>query len=881
MRKMRLGHVVATSVGMALLASGASSEPAVAPGVDVEIVAARQPSSRRFLRPDGSARSEVVLGALHYADDRGALQPISTELHVGMDGSFVNDANSLVSRFPATADGIVSVRSRQHEVALSWRSAGLAVALADGSHAAAIPPRGIAAALEGSSVLVQQGAYPGITERYRVAPGAVEHELALDESATGGCVGPDMTLHVAWDVRVTSGRIAPAKDAGFLVEDESGRACYSLPPPFVVACPPDADCTRPLVYRMEPRGVAARLVLEVPAAMLAGATPLEPLVIDPSVVDLYLGEQDVIAYGPRTGANLTVDSGLVFCDVDGDGADDLVMGDGRNRVSVFVGPRPTGTAFDLLTDVPDVTLDGGRERVHFGFTFAVADLSADGREDLIVGARAERGLRGQVLVYFTPIARGTMVTDALAEADVRIVGVSEADLFGARVVADDFDDDGHADLLIGAPRARHAVTDTIVGEAYILFGPFAIGTVRDLATTPADVVIRPSSHGFRDDLGEELASADLSADGVPDVVLGTSPDSCEGVSPSTPCRTVQVLVGRPRASWPSVLDLEIDPPEITLRDAEFGTSQTVVATGEVSGDSKPDLLVGDAHYNLPGRARAGRVQIFFGPLPFGMFADMDALVDAVIWGADEIDSTPTEIDVGDIDGDGQGDVVLGVEAGQGLDNRGGALRIGEVDCLLGPVTPGLVDLRRHVPDLYITGRGGSGLGGISHFGHVVALGDYSGDGIDDVGAGCVGAKGPGDTRSSCGEAYVIFPDVAPCVPPGEMSDLRIRKYLGLQGRAILSFMGNPLPHRGDAGVFRGSLASLHDSGLYDHGGTWCGLTEGFVELSLASEPASYYLAVGVTRGSMGACEGPYGDARIGDIHFPRPSASALGTTTCP
>ena len=143
-------------------------------------------------------------------------------------------------------------------------------------------------------------------------------------------------------------------------------------------------------------------------------------------------------------------------------------------------------------------------------------------DDLLVGAYGEDSggdVAGAAYLLLGP-ATGE---HALEQAAGRLTGERAGDMAGNAVsAAGDVDDDGHADLLVGA--AAEGSNGAYAGTAYLVLGP--VSGNRSLAD--ADLRLRGDALG--DQAGYSLAAAgDMNGDGQDDVLVG-APGSDQGGS---------------------------------------------------------------------------------------------------------------------------------------------------------------------------------------------------------------------------------------------------------------------------------------------------------------------------------------------------------------
>jgi len=302
--------------------------------------------------------------------------------------------------------------------------------------------------------------------------------------------------------------------------------------------------------------------------------------------------------------------------------------------------------------------------------------------------RREKGKRGAVkrqgsvsFALFSPVMLLALSGAALAvgqqasidlrykAAERMVVGGQSNERLGTVMAVGDFDGDGWEDLVLGAPHANHPVTGgERNGLAYVLFGPIAPATEPyDLSLfgeLPVGKAARLAGADVRDWLGFSLALGDLNGDGVDDLVVGAP--LADGPENKEDWRG-EVLVFWGGSAWRQTPQIEPASADLVLYGEDFFDRLGIgVAIGDLDGDGYGDL-VASAPFGQENEGKlANRVYLFFGP-------DLERLrlienVDFRSYSS----GNNNNLAVGDVNGDGVADLLIGTPRGDEFAPRGEA-----------------------------------------------------------------------------------------------------------------------------------------------------------------------------------------------------------------
>ena len=385
---------------------------------------------------------------------------------------------------------------------------------------------------------------------------------------------------------------------------------------------------------------------------------------------------------------------------------------------------------------------------------AAGDFNGDGNLDLVLsagradGPENQRPDAGEAYIFLGPFVAGSE-RDAAAGADIVILGASADDQLGRTAAAGDVNGDGIDDILLGAPFADgRDETRPDSGAVYVIFGSPDLGAaVRevDVAQGQQDATIYGADE--QDLTGFALAVADVSGDGIDDIIVG----AFKGDGPDN---------GRPEAGEVSVikggeslsheLDLAEQRDAIIYGAAEGDWLGVSVTGADLNGDGDPDLVAAATFADGPADARpaAGETYIFLAELPQVMDLAHER-PDVTVIGADAGDQLGHALAVGDVDGDGFDDLLMSALSSEGLGNETDLA--GEAHLLRGrQALPSELDAGDSEAGLVVFGSGQT-----DRLGRSAAAGDINGDGRADLLLSAPGADGDRNGRN-IGSLYVFY-----------------------------------------------------------------------------------------------------------------------------
>jgi len=375
--------------------------------------------------------------------------------------------------------------------------------------------------------------------------------------------------------------------------------------------------------------------------------------------------------------------GLQLVDVTGDGLLDVVAGTSNADVggvidagAVYVwqgGATLTGTPAPLAT----LTVSGATYRDHLGDALGqgllFADMDGDGVRDIVAGARlADVGGVVDAGAIYAWQGGATLTGTPAPLATLTVPGAQPYDLLGSTmppagntsghgysIQLADVTGDGQVDVVAGTVWADSVAGKTDSGAVYVWAGgPTFSGPLSPLATLHEQSGNTNDLLGATNDFGQGIQIAEVTGDGVLDVVTGSPYFDVGGVLDAGMILVFEgglALSGTPQPLAKLRLSNRV------AGDALGAGGGQTIQIADVTGDGVPDVVGSTRYKKVNGKRFAGGIYVWAGG------ATLHGTLDPL---AELTDPSPTQWDylasavtqgyfLADVTGDGLLDLMAG------------------------------------------------------------------------------------------------------------------------------------------------------------------------------------------------------------------------------
>jgi hypothetical protein len=408
-------------------------------------------------------------------------------------------------------------------------------------------------------------------------------------------------------------------------------------------------------------------------------------------------------------------------DVNGDGYDDVIVGDYNYTAGQYL----EGAAFLFLGGPAGIAsggpatantrIESNQLAAQLGSSVAGAgDVNGDGYDDVIIGAAKyytyQPGTAGAAFIFLgsaTGIANGNPTTAA-----TRLTGNQSGGGFGDSVAkAGDVNGDGYGDVIVGAPYFTHpgGLTD---GSAFVFLG--GPNGIPDGGFDTADARIDCDQE--LTDFGNSVAGAgDVNGDGYADVIVGAPNYTTSAYQAGAAFLFLGGATGIASGTL-VVADARLEGDQL---GEAFASSVTMA--GDVNGDGYADVIVGSPYHDL-ARTDEGIANVYLGGAAGIVDGNPGSASARLV--SDQTGGFLgwSVAGAGDVNGDGYADLIVGApsyDAGE-TDEGAAFVFLGSSAGITGS-SP--ADAAAQLE----SNQAGAWFG---H--HVASAGDVNGDGYDDV-----------------------------------------------------------------------------------------------------------------------------------------------------
>ncbi len=365
-------------------------------------------------------------------------------------------------------------------------------------------------------------------------------------------------------------------------------------------------------------------------------------------------------------------------DFDCDGRDDLALGAPGESVGRTGNAGVVSVSYGSRRDVNNrpVVIRQGKWGLAdpveagdlFGASLAAGDFNGDGCDDLAVGAPGEAigqlGTAGGVMVVYGGtggFGRSSRTSNGLLYQGNGLAGATEAgDYVGAALAAGDFNCDGFDDLAVGAPG------ESVEGASQAGAVSLVHGSAAGLGPDPVTIYQTSGLAGIleaRDRVGTALAAGDFNGDGCDDLAAGAPSEDLTGGGDAG---AVSVAFGSRSGLDVTTVHYQTDGGLAGTIGPDHNVGAALAAV-DLNCDGFDDLAVGAPG---EGAANSGWVGVIAGSAsgmagPLASFAQGGGGLPGRAEAGDQVGASLAS---GDIDGDGCGDLAIGVP-GEGIGQR--------------------------------------------------------------------------------------------------------------------------------------------------------------------------------------------------------------------
>ena len=322
---------------------------------------------------------------------------------------------------------------------------------------------------------------------------------------------------------------------------------------------------------------------------------------------------------------------------------------------------------------------------------------------------------------------GWAMNTNLSMVDASFFGENENDRLGnSGAGVGDVNGDGYDDILIGA---QHY--DNRKGKTYLILGKPSGWTINNnLSKADASFI----GEHENDNSGWSVSGAgDVNGDGNDDILIGAP--YYNNIKGKT-----YLILGKP-SGWALNTSLSKADASFIGEHENDNSGWSVSGAGDVNGNGYDDILIG-ASWNNDGGIAAGKTYLIFGkPLGWSLDSDLSDVNISFI-GERKYDTSGQSVaGVGDVNGDGYSDILIGAPSTVDYNTEGTSYLI------LGKPSGWAKNINLSKADASFTGEHPNDYSGWT----VAGAGDANGDGFDDILINC-------ECNTLSGKTYLIFMD---------------------------------------------------------------------------------------------------------------------------